>query len=127
MRNVPVRYDEPTRLSPFTGGLASPVGGISRLQRAIDRIFDDFMTPALWPSAAWPSAWQGAELLPRCEIDETDDQYMINMDVPGMSTEDIAVELRGNQLTLSGERRRRQGRPEQAREERGELSESERS
>jgi HSP20 family protein len=39
------------------------------------------------------------------DLVETDDQYVLTADLPGLSQEDINLEFDGDALTLSGERR----------------------
>jgi HSP20 family protein len=42
---------------------------------------------------------------PACDVRETDKHYIMSFDVPGMSKEDINVEVSGNCLCVSGERK----------------------
>jgi HSP20 family protein len=42
---------------------------------------------------------------PACEVDEKPDHYLISVDVPGLSKDDVKVEVVGNQLVISGERK----------------------
>ena len=67
------------------------------LQREVDSIFDQFFgrggdeeTSAVWA--------------PRTDLSETEDVYRIRLDVPGMTKEDITINLQNNTLTVSGER-----------------------
>lgn len=43
--------------------------------------------------------------LPACEVRNKDDRYLISMDIPGMKKDEIKVELNGNLLSVSGERK----------------------
>lgn len=43
---------------------------------------------------------------PSCDISETEEHFMLSFDVPGVKKEDIQIELKGNSLVISGERRR---------------------
>lgn len=75
-----------------------PFGNIARLDpfRDIDEIFRDFsMMPAL----------RGAESAPRIRIDvsETDKDYLVKADIPGVKKEDIKVAIDGNQVSVSVE------------------------
>ena len=67
------------------------------LQREVDSIFDQFFgrdsdddTSAVWA--------------PRTDLSETDNAFRIRLDVPGMTKEDITINLQNNTLTVSGER-----------------------
>jgi len=48
-----------------------------------------------------PTVWQ-----PRVDIQETDDNYTVRAELPGMKLEDIKITLHDNQLTIRGEKRR---------------------
>jgi len=45
-----------------------------------------------------PDAW-----VPAVETDETDDAYLVRAELPGMKRDDVDVELRGNELRITGE------------------------
>lgn len=84
----------------------SPFRGVNTLRREIDRLFDEVgrdLTGSDGESARWA---------PRADIAETDEAYLIRVDVPGISKDDLEIELKEDTLTVSGERR-------QEREERG--------
>ena len=42
---------------------------------------------------------------PACDVKETDNDYLLSFDVPGIEKDEIDVELNGSQLTVSGERK----------------------
>jgi HSP20 family protein len=75
---------------------------LRNLQREIDRVFDSFFPsrrsdePAESSKAVWA---------PRVDLSETDDHYRMELDVPGMTRDDITISYQENQLTVSGERR----------------------
>jgi len=41
--------------------------------------------------------------VPAVETDETDDAYLVRAELPGMKRDDVDVELRGNELRITGE------------------------
>jgi HSP20 family protein len=45
-----------------------------------------------------PEGW-----IPVVETDETDDAYVIRAELPGMKSDDVNIELRGNELRITGE------------------------
>jgi HSP20 family protein len=47
---------------------------------------------------------QGAEFMPRFDVTETKDAYVIKADLPGVKEEDLNLSVNGNMLTLSGTR-----------------------
>jgi HSP20 family protein len=42
---------------------------------------------------------------PPCDVEETDSHYLMSFDLPGISKEDIKIEVVDKQLTVSGERK----------------------
>ena len=59
-------------------------------------IFDDFIAP--WRMAALSRA-------PEADVVESEDTIRVMVEVPGFRPEDLAVDLEGNVLTISGEKR----------------------
>jgi len=53
-------------------------------------------------SAAQP--WTGGEFVPRFDVKETKDAYVLKADLPGVKDEEVEVSLNGNTLTISGKR-----------------------
>ena len=47
----------------------------------------------------------GRRWLPAMDLVETQDDFVLRADLPGMSEDDVTIELQGNVLTLSGERK----------------------
>jgi HSP20 family protein len=47
---------------------------------------------------------------PPVDIEETDDAYVIEADLPGVKREEIDIELEGNELQVSGEIKQREGK-----------------
>ena len=48
---------------------------------------------------------QGQRWNPAMDLVEAEDHFILKADLPGLSEEDIAIEIQDNTLTLSGERR----------------------
>lgn len=69
------------------------------LQREVGRLFDDFA-----PSSRSLNATQRA-YAPLCDVHETDEHYLMSFDIPGVSKDNIKIEVVDNQLTISGERK----------------------
>ena len=114
----------------WRGTVGGPLGSfreINRLQRRIDQMFEDFMNTAVpgitsggfYPMPASMNFPEFFEMgttqgfLPPCDIEETDHQYLVNFDLPGMRKEDLKIEIKDNQLTVSGERHIVHGIPEE--------------
>lgn len=77
--------------------------GIQGLQRQIDRLFEDFATPL--NTEVSKISTQNPAFIPTCDVEETDSHYLMSFDLPGVKKEDIHVDLRENELTVSGERK----------------------
>lgn len=70
----------------------------SDLFAEMERMFEDLGQKPLAKSAE-------QKFTPACEIAETEAQYFMSMDLPGVKREDIKVEINENTLTISGERK----------------------
>jgi HSP20 family protein len=66
-----------------------------RMRRMLEQTLGSFGTPALLTEAA---TWT-----PPVDIEEEDDAYMIEAEVPGAKRDDITIEMLGNELSISGE------------------------
>ena len=86
-------------LVPANRDLADP---FASLRREIDRLFDAFFASAGLPTAVTGRAW---ELRPQLDLIETDDDYQLVVELPGVDPNDIVVELRGDVLTVRGEKK----------------------
>ena len=71
------------------------------VRRQMDRVFDEFMSRG--PLAARADAWR-----PLVDVEETEDAWIIEADVPGAKREDITVELQGDELAVHGEIKERE-------------------
>lgn len=75
--------------------------GLNDLQREIDRAFDRFFPSQ---SQSDGDASEQAVWAPRTDLLETEDAYRIHLDVPGVNKNDLTINYKDNQLTVSGER-----------------------
>ncbi|MBN2676223.1 MAG: Hsp20/alpha crystallin family protein [Alphaproteobacteria bacterium] len=74
----------------------SPFGS---LRSDINRLFDDFFSP--FNISEFPSS--KAIFQPRMDIVETDKEYEVKVDLPGMKEKDVNVEIHDGLLTIEGE------------------------
>ncbi len=76
-----------------------PFKEISNLREEIDRIFDSFVgrVPA---TAEREYTW-----LPAINLEETDDEFIVKVELPGMKKEDVKISVSEDALTISGERK----------------------
>jgi len=85
-------------LSPL--GFASPWQMMRRMQEDMDRVFGQFMDPGVTfaqPSIAGRAlqAWA-----PHIDVSETDQEFFIEADLPGVRQEDIDIQVQEGLLTL---------------------------
>src|SRR5215212_7384310 len=77
-----------------------PFRELSSLQTEMNRLFNAaFETPSAGNGAA-ARRWA-----PAMDLLETDEHFVLRADLPGVSEEDVTIELEDNVLTLSGERK----------------------
>ena len=57
---------------------------------------------------AWPRPWLLEDDFPRVDIEETDDSYIIELDLPGLDKSDINTEIAGRRLIVSGVRKEKE-------------------
>lgn len=69
-----------------------------QVEAMLDRAFASFRRPGLWSGTFTPLA----------DIEETDDAYVIEIELPGIKREDASVEVRGRRVIVSGERKERE-------------------
>jgi len=62
------------------------------LHRLFNTLFEDRSAP--------PQRW-----VPAMDLVEADDHFVLKADLPGLSEEDVSLEVRDNALTISGERK----------------------
>ena len=72
------------------------------IKETIDRLFDPFLSGALWNESmarVMEPAW-----LPAINFSETDKEFLVRLEIPGVHKENLDVNLTGDVLTLSGHR-----------------------
>ena len=64
--------------------------------RDVDRLFDAFFGTDRDQSRRW---------VPPVDLVEAEDHFLLKADLPGLSDEDVSIEVQDGTLTISGERR----------------------
>jgi len=75
--------------------------GMVNMQREINRMFDSFFRTG-WhaDSDLEPSAWS-----PATDVVEHDNEFVVKVELPGLSKEDVKVTFQDSVLTVRGEKR----------------------
>jgi HSP20 family protein len=80
-----------------------PVRELSSLQTEMNRLFNTFFDA---PQTSREGNGGGARRwVPAMDLVETDEHFVLRADLPGLSEEDVSIELEDNVLTVSGERK----------------------
>ena len=87
MANPIERWFDNARLSPFRSLTTSPFRELTQAFEPMDRMLSDF------------------NFSPSCEISEAGNNYILKADLPGVPKDHVKVEVDGDQLTISAERR----------------------
>ena len=83
-RLAPERWEPLSELEQLT----------ERMRRMLDQTFGGF---------GWPSPYDVGAWSPPVDIEETDDAYVVEAELPGVKRGDVNIELVGNELTITGE------------------------
>ena len=78
------------------GGNITPWSAFQDLDTQMNRLFSEIGRDFNWPERTW---------MPTADLRETSDHYVIEMDLPGMSKDDIELTVIDNVLTIKGERK----------------------
>ena len=79
-----------------------PARELNSLQSEMNRLFNTFFDA---PSGGGGNGGSLRRWIPPMDLVETEDQYVLRADLPGMTEDDINIELENNVLTVSGERK----------------------
>ncbi|MCB0191477.1 MAG: Hsp20/alpha crystallin family protein [Anaerolineae bacterium] len=96
---APWRWGE--RKVPVRSELQSSHGS---LQLDFDRLFDDFFTTPFGLSMT-PFSQSLGDFNPTIDVSETDTEFKVSAELPGLSENDIDVSVDHNILTISGEKK----------------------
>jgi HSP20 family protein len=105
-RSMPARRRELAPAGLGSWATSSPFGLMRRLSEDMDQLFGQLVGGSRGTLLS-PQALVGADTqwIPEIEIFERDGNLVVQTDLPGISDADVNVEVDGDLLTISGERR----------------------
>ena len=74
-----------------------PFGEIESLNRRMNRLFERLMPGG--------DRFLDLDFMPAAEMDETEDEIRLKLEVPGMKAEDLDIEVSETSIDISGERK----------------------
>jgi HSP20 family protein len=74
-----------------------PLSDLQRLQSWFGRVLDDGMSSLLEDG-----------FTPLADVEETDDAYIVEIELPGVKKKDIDISVSGRRITVLGERKERE-------------------
>jgi len=83
------------------------VNSIMQLHSEMDRLFGNALRnfPSMLGSGwDWPDM-SSVELTPSLDIKDTEKNYLINIEIPGVAKEDVDIRVEANTLIISGEKK----------------------
>jgi|SRR5450755_39966 HSP20 family protein len=78
-----------------------PVRELNTIQSEMNRLFNTFFDT---PTSANGGSATSRRWIPAMDLAEAENEYVLRLDLPGLSEQDVSVELDENVLTISGER-----------------------
>ena len=85
-----------------TPAMKRDYSGLSRLHNELDRMFDNFFSPAFFDRE--PFRFRG-DFLPSLDVTSDDKAYAMKVELPGVAPEAVKLEVNDGVLTISGEKK----------------------
>ena len=93
----------PERRSRLAPDRWEPLGDLEQVTERMRRMLEQTFGSLGWPSPTEQGGWS-----PLVDIEETDDAYVVEADLPGVKRQDVTIELVGNELMVTGEIKERE-------------------
>jgi HSP20 family protein len=103
-KKVKVRKGPPA----VRAGSERSVPAVPFWERELDRLFDEFRQlpwPRLWDEPWWPTRSLRLRV-PALDVYEENEEIVVKGELPGLSKDNIQVDLTGNRLTIKGEKKK---------------------
>jgi len=104
---VPVRKETAPTRRPI-----NPFDLMKQLSTEMDRVFTDFGWHPRWPFAFTPQR-EEALWMPELEIEQKPNQLLVRVDLPGLTKENVNIEVNDTSLTIEGERKHEEEKKEE--------------
>ena len=88
--------------SAQTPAMKRDYSGLSRLHNELDRMFDNFFSPAFFDRE--PFRFRG-DFLPSLDVTSDDKAYAMKVELPGVAPEAVKLGVNDGVLTISGEKK----------------------
>ena len=79
------------------------------MHRDIDRMFDHFLRgfgmPPIGRPGLWPTLGDSGLLKPKIDLSSSEQEYLLTVEIPGVNEKDVAIDIKGNTITVKGEKR----------------------
>jgi HSP20 family protein len=86
-------------LMPTRNRERAPFHSLDDVRSQMDRVIQQLMDPSTLTEAVWT---------PPVDIEETEDAWILEADLPGVRREDVNVEMQGDEIVISGEIKERE-------------------
>lgn len=86
----------------------NPFAEVEALKREIDRVFDGYRPMGRGSYSAFLPGLASRQY-PLLNLSENDEEYTVEALAPGIDPESLSVNVKGNQVTISGEKKAIQG------------------
>jgi HSP20 family protein len=107
-----IRWSPVRDLTPWRTDLTSD---LSHIQREMNRMLDTFFRGGVADDGSFGSFWS-----PPVDVREREDTYLVEVELPGLTKDDVKITMENNILTILGEKK------QEKEEKRGDYHRSER-
>jgi len=76
------------------------------VNRMYNNLFEDFF------GSFDPDAYESVDWSPRMDVEENENEFVLNVEVPGLNKKDIDISVKENVITISGEKKARESKKE---------------
>jgi len=98
-KHIPVRRGS-------SASMAASGYPLMQLHNEIDRLFNETFRgfPSIFSNPEWPDM-TSLILKPNIDIKDTDENYIVSVEIPGVTRDNVDLRVDGNLLTITGEKK----------------------